>query len=291
MPPESMQSTYWTHPQGLRFRLGLWHSPSSTPRYGILFHHGIGEHIGRYESIVQGLSPLPLACAGYDCRGHGASDGKRGDANGLDELARDLETLIPVLIERTGVQRFFLYGHSMGGAVVLHYLVNRPVHNALVGFILSSPALSVPLSLQQKALVGAGLVLSHLIPHQQFSTGIDTQAISRDPDQITRYLNDPLVHSKVSSKLGVSLTLEPKRDVECARRVTLPALIFHGTADRVCSIEGSRDLVKRLGSTDITFHEMPGYFHECHHEPRPDAERVFQLIREWLAPRIDYSQT
>ncbi|NJK94836.1 MAG: alpha/beta hydrolase [Bacteroidales bacterium] len=60
---------------------------------------------------------------GFDLRGHGHSEGKRGNGNYEDYL-NDIETVYKWLKLRYGNLPRVLYGHSMGGNLALGYAIN-----------------------------------------------------------------------------------------------------------------------------------------------------------------------
>jgi len=233
----------WTNKRGERFKFACW--PSGEPTKALLLiHHGLGEHSGRYHRFAQQLVDLPVEIRAYDVRGHGTSEGQRGHAEGLDGLVDDLEEIIPVMLERSGAESIFLYGHSMGGATVAHYLTTRTPHDAIVGVILSAPGLLIPLSPATKIKLAIGKVLGSVVPKLSLGNGLDPKGISSVEEEVSRYKNDPLVHDRISAGLGVSLVGDGARALDNAHRITLPLLVYQGVGDPIVDIEGSRGLVR-----------------------------------------------
>jgi lysophospholipase len=273
---------------GETFRLRGWASPTPT-RTAIVIHHGHGEHGGRYESFVRHLHDLPAHLWTYDLRGHGETTGKRGDAAGIEELAADLEALLPVLMSRAGLGddgRILLFGHSLGAVAVAWYLTTRTPHPAIAAVALSASPVRISQSwtIRMKAAFVRWMI--RVAPTLTLGTSIDPTVISSDPAEVARYRDDPLVHDRMSVRLGVSLLTDPPRIVERASRITLPTLMWHGADDRLVDIQGSRDLFAALGSTDKALIELPGYRHESHHERADLATELFRRYRTWLGPRI-----
>ncbi len=108
--------------------------------------------------------------------------------------------------------------------------------------------------------------MNHLWPTFSQASGLDTQALSRDPAVVRAYENDPLVHARVSARLFVSTYQAGLWALDHAAEFPLPLLLMHGTADRLTSVEASRQFARR-GSGDCTFKLWEGFYHEIHNEP------------------------
>jgi alpha-beta hydrolase superfamily lysophospholipase len=269
---------------GETFVLRGWAAAAPT-RTAIVVQHGLGEHGGRYATYARHLGEVPAHLWAFDARGHGETTGKRGDAAGLGALAADLEALLPAVIERAEADRVLLVGHSMGGAVVGRYLTSRTPHPAITAVCLSSPLVRVPqgAAVRLKTLAGRGL--SRIAPTLTLPNGIDPRGISSDPHEVERYRTDPLVHDRLSIRLGLSLLDDPPGIVARAGAIGLPALLWHGLDDPIVDVRGTRELYEALGSSDKEMLELPGYRHESHHERPELAARLFERLRAWLAPR------
>jgi acylglycerol lipase len=263
---------FWDSPSGLRFRRLWWRKES--PQATLIIHHGHGEHGGRYQTLADGLVDLPVDIQTWDCRGHGESQGARGDVEGgLDGYIDDLEAIMPTLLERSGTDKAFLLGHSMGGA-------------AIAGLIFSSPALLIPRTAVVEIKLLIGKVLGKVVPTLTLPTGLSADGISTVPEEVERYREDPLIHDKISARLGVSLVGDAEVIPLAAGRITLPVLAYHGTDDPICDIEGTRALVRGLGTDEVTFLELEGYAHETHHESAERRAKVFQAIKDFITPRL-----
>ncbi len=56
-----------------------------------------------------------------DNRGHGLSGGERGHVNQFDDFMQDITQLIHITQQEYPRLPAFLYGHSLGGILVLNY--------------------------------------------------------------------------------------------------------------------------------------------------------------------------
>ncbi|GAH58853.1 unnamed protein product, partial [marine sediment metagenome] len=69
--------------------LRAWEPPKKSNK-AILILHGIAAYSGPYEIMGKNLSKLDYTVFGLDLRGHGLSDGKRGDYPSRKRLIMDL---------------------------------------------------------------------------------------------------------------------------------------------------------------------------------------------------------
>ena len=148
---------------------------------------------------VTPTSPPPANDAGYalfgfDLRGHGKSGGQRGHTPSMEAWMDDIARLTDEAATRfTGKPRF-LYGHSLGGLLVLTYSLRRKP--SLAGVIASSPGLRpiFPIPAAKLAIVR---IASTLRPTLPIASGLEPDGISRDPEIIHTYIADPLVHDRL----------------------------------------------------------------------------------------------
>jgi acylglycerol lipase len=168
----------------------------------------------------------------------------------------------------------------MGGEVVTWFTIAR--QPKIDGLILSAPAL----------LVGGKVfpVLRHLaaffsrvLPRLALRR-MGTRFMSRDPQVIQDFKNDPLVyHGKFAVRTGAEILRVVKQIRRGMEAVNVPLLIMHGTRDIVTDPNGSRQLYARASSTDKTLHLYPGLFHEIFNEP--EREQVVGDLIEWIEKR------
>jgi len=125
-------------PTGVEIAHAVTGGGGATPL--VLVHGFTGSSID-WTDVVDGLTAdRPVVT--MDHRGHGGST-NTGDAATytLDQLADDLAALL----DHLGLQRFHLLGHSMGGAVVLRYVLKHQARvRSLVLMDTSSEAMQIP---------------------------------------------------------------------------------------------------------------------------------------------------
>jgi alpha-beta hydrolase superfamily lysophospholipase len=102
-----------TTSDGLTLFLREWRpAPGSEKETAILILHGITAYSGPYAMIGEPLAENGFTTYGMDLRGHGLSDGDRGDSPGRDVFIRDLCETISFVREKHS--KLVLLGHSLG---------------------------------------------------------------------------------------------------------------------------------------------------------------------------------
>ena len=176
-----------------------------SPKAAVVIVHGLGEHSARYTKMAARLNQEGYAVYTYDQRSHGNSPGKQGYVADFKPMPEDLEVFIGRVRSRLDGIPLFLMGHSMGGLVLAsHVLRYQP---DVKGLVFSSSALKVgdnvkPLLQKVSGLLSA--IAPRLPVHQ-----LDPAAISRDPEEVRKYEEDPLVHhGKMLARTGGELMAE-----------------------------------------------------------------------------------
>lgn len=250
--------------------------PDGTPTGVVLLCHGLGEHAGRYRTVVDTLTPDGWAVYGLDHRGHGLSGGRRCHLDDYADWLTDFDAFRRLVVSRHPDVPVFLLGHSMGGQIALAYALDH--QDDLRGLVLSAPALASN-AVPRRAvpvLMALGRVAPTLRP-----AGIDSTKISKDASVVAAYRADPLVHhGRPTLGLSTALFGQFAPLVERSRGLRLPLLLQHGTLDVLSEPAGSRSLERASGSPDQTVHFYDGLWHEIYHEPER-AEPLADL-RSWL---------
>ena len=132
---------------------------------------------------------------------------------------------------------------------------------------------------EQKRKVMLSKVLGSIMPMLTIQSGLVPVTISRDPEVVTRYINDPLVHHQVSVGWGKSALESISWTDQHVTEWALLVLFMHGENDELGYAEGSRELSNKIKG-GCTLKIRQGLSHEIHNEP--EKEQVFEYLREWL---------
>lgn len=252
-------------------------SPLATAN--IFMVHGYGEHIVRYEEMMEMFASLKLNVYGYDRRGEGRSEGRKGYVVSIDNQVKDLIALRTEMI--TNELPTFIYAHSLGGLITTKYLIDYPDHG-LSGCILSGPLLKVDDDISPFLQKISGVVAA-LLPKLQ-TVKVDTNLLSRNPKVKPAYEADPYIyHGGTPARTGDQILKSTAYVQANFEKVKLPILITHGGADKLADPKGSQWMYDRVSSSDKQLKIFDGLYHEIMHEP--EKAEVFETMKKWLSSR------
>ena len=266
---------FLTSRDGTRLAFRAW--PLDSARLTFAVVHGLGEHAGRYSDFAKAMAERGFGTFALDLRGHGNSAGQRGHVDSWTEWVEDISSFLAV-VEREAGGEVVPLGHSFGGAALLSAVVAGSVPNAR-RFIVSSPALRTKVAVPGWK-VTLGNVSSRVVPRLALSNEVDAGTLSRIPEVVEAYRNDPLVHPKISSRLYTEWRRATDDVMARAHLIKLPFLILAGTDDRLIDPAGSEELHRRTPATS-ELHLLPGRYHEPFNDI--GREEVFDVIARWLA--------
>jgi acylglycerol lipase len=239
--------------------------------------HGLGEHAGRYDRFARGMAAHHMGTFAVDLQGHGQSPGQRGHVDSwsqwTDEVAGFVEH-VASLVQGEVVP----VGHSFGGATLLSTVLAGKLPNTR-RFIVSSPALKVKVAVPAWK-IRVGTAASKLLPRLALANEVDPKLLSRNPEVVEAYRTDPLVHSKISSRLYTEWLAATRQILDCAGEIKVPFLILAGTDDGLIDPEGSKELHQNAPAVS-ELRLLQGRYHEPFNDR--DNEEVFTLINSWLA--------
>lgn len=251
--------------------------PKSEPKAVVIIVHGYAEHSGRYAYVAEYLCGYDYVVETFDLRGHGKSEGKKTYVKSFDEYLKDLDQFLIRTRGKYPEKPIFLFGHSMGGAIVTLYAITR--QPKVKGLLLSGAALKIsddisPLMLRLSPIIG------FLFPKLP-TIKLDSTAVSRDPEVVKWYDNDPLNYrGGVPARTGAEINRATKCIQSQMESIELPLLIMHGTADRLADPEASKKLYSRANSKDKTLKLYEGSYHEILNDP--EKARVMDDMMKWL---------
>lgn len=265
---------------GLELYWQSWQPPGETEGV-LLFVHGLAEHSGRYLNPVRHFVARGWTCFAFDYRGHGKSPGPRVHVDTFDEFLSDLAEGHRLARIRYPESKIVMVGHSQGGLLTLLYAESNPDH--LDGAVVSSPFLGIhPDSKPSGFLRGTSRFVSKLTPKMMFSTAVDPTHISRDPDVVQAYVDDPLVSNQVSARWATSAADAHKKALSEASLMTIPTLVMQAGNDRLVDPDATRDWVASAPGDLVEYVEWEGYSHELFNEPLLERRQVLDTMERWL---------
>ncbi|MFZ1634787.1 MAG: lysophospholipase [Chitinophagales bacterium] len=242
--------------------------------------HGQSDHSSRFEHVAQFFVAHQVDFYAADLIGHGKSGGARGHVNKFEEYLETVDMLYADVTARYPGKPIFIYGHSMGGNVVInHALQNK---QAVAGYIATSPW--IRLAFEPPAWkVALGKTVKSIFPALLQPTGLNPDLISHDKVVVEKYKNDKLVHGKISAAGFFEILTHGKSILTRAGELHYPLFIAHGTEDRLTDHNASSEFAAMRPDL-ITYKAFTGLYHEMHNEA--EKEDLFNAILHFIHQKI-----
>lgn len=270
----------WRLKNGVELFAQGW-QPDANAKAVVSLVHGLNEHSSRYAHVAAALNQAGYAVLAFDHHGHGRSGGARGHIPSSSVFLESLDLLLQEAEQRFPGKVRFLYGHSLGGIVVLYYTLSR--QPALAGVIATSAGLRTALE-EQKFKAALTKWLSPFLPKLSIPTGLDPGQLSRDPEIVAAYMRDPLVENQATLGLARSALEAIQYVFNHAREFQLPLLLMHGDHDRIAYPRSSQEFASLVRSP-CTLKIWEGLYHETHNEPEKD--QVLAYVISWLDEQME----
>jgi alpha-beta hydrolase superfamily lysophospholipase len=246
-----------------------------TPGAVILLVHGFGEYAGRYKTWASRFNDTGISVRSFDLPGHGLSEGRRGSMPPPDVIYDTIDTIrSEIVTEMPGVP-LIVYGHSLGGLIVLGYLINRKpeVHGAIV----TSPWIRLAFEPPKMKELLANIA-GKIMPGLTQSSGLKTEYLSRDSEVVAAYRSDPLVHGLISAGMYLAIKDAAKEVLARASEINVPLLLVHGRGDMITSPSGSVDVAAAAPKSTLKLWD--GGYHELLNDLIRDEH--FDFLVDWI---------
>ncbi|WP_236232832.1 alpha/beta hydrolase [Pseudomonas tohonis] len=304
---------FWlTASDGASLHVNRW-SGDAPPRAVVMVAHGMAEHGGRYARLGQALVAAGLELYVHDQRGHGRTAqhgilGLYAEHDGWNKVVGDLASLNHHIRQQHPQAPIVLLGHSMGSYISQAYLMQHSC--SLQGAILSGSNYQ-PVGLYRAAAVVARLerwrqgpngrsALIEFLSFGSFNKAFKPNRtafdwLSRDPDEVDKYVNDPLCGFRCTNQLWLDLlgglqTITPVKNL-AQIDPDLPLLVVGGARDPVSDGRRLDDLARALGEAgvkDVQLKIYPDARHELLNETNRDE--VTAHLLDWLEHALAHSR-
>ncbi len=254
--------------------------PDNKPNALVILVHGFGEHSSRYGThFAKFFTDANIGIFAFDLPGHGKTPGKRGHIAKPLVLLQIIDLLINKIRSEYPETPLFLYGHSFGGEISLWYtLVRNPL---LSGVIISSPLIGLKDPVSPAKFLLAKL-MDKIFPTFSMDNGLSTKYLSREVKVINSYINDPLVHRKITARSGMIVMNRGKWILDHAGDNKNKMLVMIGSDEGIVN-KSSVDKYCTL-APNITYKVWPGLYHELHNEP--ERNQILNYSLKWMLNNI-----
>jgi alpha-beta hydrolase superfamily lysophospholipase len=271
---------FFTGKDGLRL---YWMSElPEQPRAHVAVVHGYGDHIGRYRPTIDVLAAQGYAVHGFDYRGHGRADGRRGFCDAWTDYLDDLAVFWERVRHEAGGRKAFMLAHSHGALMAVH-LLGRGGLEGVSGLVLSAPYFKLAITPPALKMMAARAV-GRVLPWIPLKTELKPEDLSRDEAVQRAVRQDPLYNPLVTPRWFIESTQAQARVMTLAPEVKVPLFMLCGAEDGVASVTTTRTFFQTVGSPDKVYKEYPGMRHEPLNEI--GKEEVHREISGWISAHL-----
>jgi len=242
----------FTTTDGLTLFLRRWNPDTIVPAkkdIAVLIYHGFTAYSGPYS-----MAGIPISKGGYtvfglDYRGHGLSDGSRGDSPGKDRWLGDLAQSVKY-IKGLGFSKVIILGHSLGVAMAI--CAADTVPNDISGLILLSGAyegrkgLSKPIPLFTQAKILASSIFRPSYPAVEYY---------RDGMNVSK---DTLFNFRYTLRF---MTMLDVKKLRLPKDLNIPVLVGVGDHDELFEVDKVKDFYNMIPGDKKTFFVMKNATH------------------------------
>ena len=281
------------------------HQTANVDPIAVLYLHGYTDYFYQVE-LAEFVSQQGMIFYALDLHGYGRSIRpfqQDHNQNTFSNYFADIETSLQAMANQ-GIQRCIFLGHSTGGLIVSRYLAehnsNRIADIDIVGLILNSPFLSLPLSLTSE---------SWRLPLYQFISR-SLSGISLPAHKPTLYAQS--IHQSLAGEWPYRLDWKPsqgsplsfswlnqimKEQKAClSQRCGIPTLLCRSSkstyhekelvelqqGDGVLDVENMESKAKQI-FTQLEIAIIDGGYHDLALSPLISRQNYYKKIQNWLS--------
>ncbi|MCA9193516.1 MAG: lysophospholipase [Planctomycetales bacterium] len=217
-----------------------WTPTQVTQR--LLIIHGLGEHGARYHPLANALADYGIESFAFDQQGHGQHRGRRGCVRNYRSLLDDIAT-VHSWIESESASQLNLFGHSMGGNLVLNYAMRG--YRQTRSIVASSPmirAIRQPTGIME----WFARILSKVVPNYCLKSDLRPERLMDDPKEQQELKCDKLFHNYLSLRLGAGLVDSGRWLLANSGYLNTQTLLCHGLQDDLTCPEASQEFAQNI---------------------------------------------
>ncbi|EQC34469.1 hypothetical protein SDRG_07798 [Saprolegnia diclina VS20] len=266
-----------------------YYPTTESPKGVIVYLHGLNSHSGRITEFYNRSLRDGWIAGMMDFRGFGRSCGRHGYIESIETLAEDAVAFVQATKAKFPDLKLFVLGTSMGGLTLLHATLKMPP-GLVESYIFHAPPVEISknvlppkiVELVGRVLLSLAPKLPLLKPHSAHSNSPSQEALVHhsklvDPNFYQGRLRIGTAYAMLNASLAIGDKLH---------EITVPHMLIHGTADRVCDIAGSERFFATSGATDKQFVRIPDGQHNLLQEEEKYWHFYLDTIAEYIQARI-----
>lgn len=252
-----------------------------SPKGSVLLIHGFGEHSGRYAHVIERLQSEGFQVFCVDFRGHGHSQGNRGDVETFSRYEEDVWAALQHITAHSAA-KIFVLAHSMGALVSLHLAAKGGL--PVDGMVLSCPLFALKMAVPAWKK-WASIAAASIVPRARVSTGIKGKHLSSDQRFSMAYDHDPLVLKSLSVRAFYEIYQGCQNSMDLAPSISHALLLQVAGNDPVVDSDAAQQWFNAVDhkKVDAILKVYPGFLHEIYNEAQRQ-EAISDVIC-WLHQR------
>src|SRR6266550_1682047 len=274
-------ATMLTSKDGINISVCTW-MPGFCQRI-LICVQGLGGHGGYYRELACQVALKGTIVVAPDLRGHGHSEGVRGDIGCFDRFVMDVDVAVTWASAMWPDTPIFVLGESMGASIAIQYVASgqyRTHQIPLAGLVFVSPVLSSTIRPTFDEVVRFIRSLLIAPKHPSIAVTGREELGCRDPAFNTLLRADPLFVRLVSARFLTMLTIWLWQSRHKARRINLPLLVLLGGKDYISRRSGTSVFLRSVPAREQRIVTFPQAYHCLLRDP--DTPDVVGVLNVWL---------
>jgi len=258
-------------------QLNAHHWPAQNSEHTILCVQGLGGHGGYYQWLAEKMNAQNISVTSFDLRGHGYSQGTKGDIESFNEYCDDFLRVFNEIKNKFPEQKIHILGESMGSSIVTHALLKDSLKIESVLFV--SPVLEPFMSFSIKEVLK--FVLWAPINRSKPVLNLRGNEEKGCRDQVfNEYLKaDKLFMEKASVRFMAKLSFFINSALKNIKNLKHPIAVFQPQKDKVTSYKTLKKHFEKLSQKkDWLFYEEA--YHCLTHDPV--TPQMYKDIEKWV---------
>ncbi len=250
----------------------------AAPRGTIVLVHGLFDHVGLFQTIIQHFLAQQYSVLAIDLPGHGLSDGVATDIGNFLDYGEALMQVIDVLPKSVCEQPLFGVGQSTGAAVLMGVVFDAKKRGSKHPF--ERLVFLGPLIRPRRWRIGRLTLM--LFGRFLKTIHRDMGSANTHDSEFHFFLahHDPLQSKRLAVSWAKALDLWI-RYCQCAPKVDTPLLIVQGTADKVVDWKANIPQLKKL-FTCQQLNYIEGAKHHLANEAEPWRKVIYTSVTQFL---------
>ncbi|MBL6933371.1 MAG: alpha/beta hydrolase [Rhodospirillales bacterium] len=270
-----------------RLPVRVWKPEATRPKAVLIALHGFNDYSNFFSETGDFLARRDVVTYAYDQRGFGEAP-EPGLWHGIPAMSKDLRTFTALIRNRHPDTPLYLFGESMGGAVIMVTVSEARTHGLALdvdGVILSAPAVWGRKTMPWYQTL-ALWISAHTFPGVKL-TGKGLKIMASDNIEMLRALGrDPLIIKATRIDAMYGLTNLMDSALNSATNLELPLLMLYGKKDEVIPKEPTNLMLSRLPDAAKSARRVIFYDNGYHMLTRDlQAETVWRDIAQWITTR------